>query len=147
MTMRFETIPPRELQQDVQDLITRHAELIDDDRLEDWPALFVEDCVYKIMPRENADRGMPLATIFCDSRRMLIDRVVSLRRANIYPTHHYRHVLSTARITAVEPTLIRAQTSYVVFQTRNNGETTIYNECKTLKKWTMGLIVRTSDPI
>jgi anthranilate 1,2-dioxygenase small subunit len=78
---------------------------------------------------------------------MLIDRVVSLRRANIYPTHHYRHVLSTARITAVEPTLIRAQTSYVVFQTRNNGETTIYNECKTLKKWTMGLIVRTSDPI
>lgn len=73
--MRFETIPPRELQQDVQDLITRHAELIDDDRLEDWPALFVEDCVYKIMPRENADRGMPLATIFCDSRRTISPRV------------------------------------------------------------------------
>lgn len=54
--MRFETIPPRELQHDVQDLIARHAELIDDDRLEDWPALFVEDCVYKIMSRMDESK-------------------------------------------------------------------------------------------
>lgn len=126
----FNQMSRRDLQHDVQELIARHAELIDDDRLEEWPELFVADCVYKVIPRENEDRGMPLAVIHCDSRNMLIDRVVSLRKANIYPTHFYRHVLSTARITAVEPDVIRAQTNYVVFQTRNDGHTEIYNAGK-----------------
>jgi 3-phenylpropionate/cinnamic acid dioxygenase small subunit len=29
-------------------LNTKYANCIDADRLEDWPGLFVEDCVYKI---------------------------------------------------------------------------------------------------
>lgn len=127
---RLDQMSRRDLQHDVQELIARHAELIDDDRLEEWPDLFVEDCVYNVIPRENEDRGMPLGVIYCDSRGMLIDRVVSLRKANIYPTHHYRHVLSTARITAVDGEVVRTQTSYVVFQTRNDGQTTIYNAGK-----------------
>ncbi|WP_312963886.1 nuclear transport factor 2 family protein [Stutzerimonas nitrititolerans] len=51
--MDFGKTSRRELQHDVQELIARHAELIDDDRLEEWPDLFVEDCVYKVIPREN----------------------------------------------------------------------------------------------
>lgn len=123
-------ISSHDLQQDVQDLLTLHAELIDDDRLEEWPDLFVDDCLYKVIARENEDRGLSIAAIFCDSRRMLIDRVVSLRQANIYPTHFYRHVLSQPRIVSVDGDVIRAQTNYVVFQTRSSGETRIYNSGK-----------------
>lgn len=123
-------LSPHNLQHDVQDLLTLHAELIDDDRLEEWPDLFVDDCLYKVIARENEDRGLAIAAIFCDSRRMLIDRVVSLRQANIYPTHFYRHVLSQPRIVAVDGDVIRAQTNYVVFQTRSSGETQIYNSGK-----------------
>jgi hypothetical protein len=68
----------------VMALQAEYAGLIDDDRLEDWPQLFVEDCVYKVISRENADRGMDIATIYCSSRAMLVDRVVSLRQANIF---------------------------------------------------------------
>ena len=116
-----------DLRREVEDLVALHAELIDEDRLEEWPELFTEDCVYKIIARENVDRDLPIAAIFCDSRKMLVDRVVSLRQANIYPTHHYRHILSTTRLDGDEGGVIRARTNYVVFQTRNNGETSIYN--------------------
>lgn len=37
--------------------MARHAELIDEDRLEEWPELFTQECVYKIIARENVDRG------------------------------------------------------------------------------------------
>jgi anthranilate 1,2-dioxygenase small subunit len=133
-----------DLRREVEDLVARHAELIDEDRLEEWPELFTQDCVYKIIARENVDRDLPIAAIFCDSRKMLVDRVVSLRQANIYPTHHYRHILSTTQLDppepGAEPGLIRARTNYVVFQTRNNGETSIYNAGRYLDE-----IVRDQD--
>lgn len=111
----------------VMALQAEYAELIDDDRLEEWPELFVEDCMYKVISRENADRGMEIATILCTSRAMLIDRVVSLRQANIFPVHYYRHILSTPRIKSVEGDLVIVQTNYLVLQTRNDGATTIFN--------------------
>ncbi|MDO9490054.1 MAG: aromatic-ring-hydroxylating dioxygenase subunit beta [Sphingomonadaceae bacterium] len=52
--------------------MARHAELIDEDRLEEWPELFTQECVYKIIARENVDRGLPITAIFCDSRKMLV---------------------------------------------------------------------------
>lgn len=128
--MGFEASKASDLHHDVQALLAHYVETIDDDRLEEWPGLFVEDCIYKIIPRENADRGMPVATIFCDSKGMLVDRIISLRKANIYPLHHYRHVLSPPRITTVEPEVVHVQTNYVVFQTRNDGHTSVYNAGK-----------------
>jgi anthranilate 1,2-dioxygenase small subunit len=118
----------------VMDLQAAHAELIDDDRLEEWPDLFVEDCIYKVISRENADRGLEVATMFCTSRAMLADRVVSLRQANVFPVHHYRHILSTPRIHSIEDEVIEAQTNYVVLQTRNDGSTQIFNAGKYLDR-------------
>jgi anthranilate 1,2-dioxygenase small subunit len=111
---------------EIQALQSLYVELIDDDRLEDWPDLFLEKCTYKIVSRENHDRGLELATMFCDSRGMLIDRVVSLRQANIFPNQSYRHVLSAPRIVERSADHIAVQTNFVLFQTRNEGVTTIY---------------------
>lgn len=114
----------------VEELMADYAAVIDDDRLEAWPGLFTEDCLYKVMPRENADRGLPLATIFCDSRAMLVDRVVSLRQANIFPVHHYRHILGPVGIKSTSPAGIVAETNYLVLRTRGDGETAVYNAGK-----------------
>jgi anthranilate 1,2-dioxygenase small subunit len=116
----------------VADLNAYHAELIDDDRLEEWPDLFADRCKYVAISAENHSRGMDLAAVFCDSRGMLVDRIVSLRRANIYPAHNYRHVLGPTRVISENDGLVTAQTSYVVFMTRNDGQTTIYNAGKYL---------------
>jgi anthranilate 1,2-dioxygenase small subunit len=125
--MDFDGTRRTDLHYQVTELQTEYTRLIDDDRLEEWTNLFTEDCTYKVIPRENADRNLPIATIFCDSRDMLLDRIISLRKANIYPTHHYRHILSNVRILAMEAQGIRAETSYLVLQTRNDGDTAVYN--------------------
>jgi anthranilate 1,2-dioxygenase small subunit len=107
-----------------------HAELIDDDRLEEWPELFTDDCIYKVIARENHERNLSLSAIFCDSKGMLVDRIISLRKANIFPVHSYRHILGPTRIVSEHELKITAQTNYTVFMTRADGRTEIYNSGK-----------------
>ncbi len=106
------------------------AELIDDDRLEEWPDLFEEKCKYSVISAENNNRGMSLSAVFCDSRGMLVDRIVSLRKANIFPEHSYRHILGPTRIVNADDSVLKSQTNYVVLMTRKDGRTTIYNSGK-----------------
>ena len=130
--MTFTSLTAAELHVAISALQVEYADLLDDDQLEDWPKLFTESCLYQVIARENADRGLGVAAIFCTSRAMLVDRVVSLRRANIYPLRHHRHILSTVRVLDVADESVRAQTSYLVLQTRGDGATEIYNAGKYL---------------
>jgi anthranilate 1,2-dioxygenase small subunit len=116
-----------ELQFRVERLLAAYVECIDDDRLEAWPDFFTERCVYEVVSRENADRGLALPTIYCDSTGMLRDRVVALRHANIYARHYYRHLLSNVHVKAVRADACDVQTNYVVFQTLLEGDTHVYN--------------------
>ena len=121
------TLPGPELQWRVEQLLARYVLSIDEDQLEDWPDFFVDNCVYILRSKENADRGLPVAAIFCDSKGMLIDRVVSLRHANIYEKHAYRHIVSSTVIDEVSDEVISAISNYVVYRTRTNGVTEIFN--------------------
>ena len=116
-----------ELQWRIEQLQARYVLSIDEDRLEQWPHFFVDDCCYKLQSKENAERGMPIAAIFCDSKGMLIDRVVSLRQANIYEKHSYRHIVSSVVIDGISNQIITATSNYVVYRTRTNGVTQLYN--------------------
>ena len=44
---------------------------------ERWPELFVDACVYKVIPRENFEQGFPVAVIYCESRDMLFGSVAA----------------------------------------------------------------------
>ena len=67
-------------------------------KFDEWLGLFAEECRYQVMPRENYDRGLPAALIFCDSRAMLEDRIRALREANKYNIHTDRHVIGLPRV-------------------------------------------------
>ncbi len=108
---------------EVQDAYTA---VLDEGRLEDWPAMFTEDCLYEIIPRENVDSGFPAPLMRCEGAAMLRDRVISLRHANIYETPHYRHMLSGHRITAVDGDTADMRASYVVINTSQDGDSTIF---------------------
>jgi anthranilate 1,2-dioxygenase small subunit len=107
----------------VQDSYTA---VLDEGRLEDWPALFTEDCLYEIIPRENVDSGLPAPLMRCEGAAMLRDRVISLRHANIYETPHYRHMLSGQTVTVVDDDTVQMRASYVVINTSQDGESTIF---------------------
>jgi 3-phenylpropionate/cinnamic acid dioxygenase small subunit len=75
-----------------------YAAAIDDNRLEDWPSFFTDDCFYRITTLQNHERGLPAGLVYADSRQMLADRVLSLRKANIYEAQRYRHLIGLPRV-------------------------------------------------
>jgi anthranilate 1,2-dioxygenase small subunit len=111
---------------DIYQLQERYCAALDNDRLEEWASLFTEDCLYEIVPKENVDAGLPIGVIYCDNQRMLRDRVKSLRHASIYEPHTNRHMTSGLSIHLIDPKTVQSESSYVVIQTRTNGESFVY---------------------
>jgi hypothetical protein len=68
----------------IGDLNAAYADCIDDDRLEEWPDFFVEDCRYLITDRASHEAGLRHGIIYAASKGMLADRVVAMRGANIF---------------------------------------------------------------
>lgn len=99
---------------------------LDTDRLEEWPNMFVDDCFYEIIPKENEDLGLPAPIMHCDSKRMLRDRVVSLRNANIFQPAVYRHFTSGYSIENLDDGGWAMRCSYMVINTSQLGESTVY---------------------
>jgi anthranilate 1,2-dioxygenase small subunit len=120
----------KDLRNAVEELMHAYIECIDDDRLEEWPDFFTEDCLYRVVPRENFDRDLPIALMHCDSRGMLRDRVTAHRKANLFAPHHYRHVVSAVRVTGWENEMVTARSNYAVFRTSTDpisyGTTELY---------------------
>ena len=102
-------------------LNTGYAACIDADRLEEWPEFFVEQCLYKITTADNHQRGLAAGVMFADSRAMLRDRVVALRRANIYERQRYRHVVGMPVLRDGPNGSIAAESSFIVVRTMRDG--------------------------
>ena len=105
------------------DLLAEYGALIDMAKFDEWLGLFAEECRYQIVPRENFDRGLPAALVFCDSRAMLEDRIRALREANKYNIHTDRHVIGLPRISEDG---LAIEAPFAVFQTDQEGETRLF---------------------
>jgi anthranilate 1,2-dioxygenase small subunit len=119
-------VSPIELQLAVQGLLTRYVRCIDDDRLEEWPELFTERCLYKVTTAENQAQGLPAGSIFCNSKGMLQDRVQSLRQANIYEPQRYRHLLSAIQVTSHHGDVAEVEADFLVVRIMENGSTLLF---------------------
>jgi anthranilate 1,2-dioxygenase small subunit len=107
----------------VCDMLAEYGALIDMAKFDEWLDLFAEECRYQIIPRENFDRGLPAALVFCDSRGMLEDRIRALREANKYNIHTDRHVVGLPRVFEDGLAL---EAPFAVFQTDQEGETRLF---------------------
>jgi anthranilate 1,2-dioxygenase small subunit/terephthalate 1,2-dioxygenase oxygenase component beta subunit len=110
------------LQEKIGALNADYARCIDDDRLEEWPGLFVEKCLYKITTADNHARGYEAGLIYADSRAMLQDRVSALRQANIYERQRYRHIVGL-------PALLKdgaVETPFLVVRTMRDGKMDLF---------------------
>ena len=52
-------VPARDM---IARLMMQYVHAIDNDELERFPEFFCETCLYKVQPRTNFERGLPLAT-------------------------------------------------------------------------------------
>jgi anthranilate 1,2-dioxygenase small subunit len=118
--------PDLALRQELLALQDQYIATLDTDALEQWPEMFVEDCLYEIIPKENEDLGLPAPVIHCDSKRMLRDRVVSLRNANIFQPVVYRHFISGLTVQSDDGEAVAMQSSYLVINTSQLGQSVVY---------------------
>jgi anthranilate 1,2-dioxygenase small subunit len=101
----------------IEDMFHDYAHAIDDDRVEEWPAFFTADGSYLITTRESVQRGLPMALFSCDGIGQIRDRVMALRKANIFEPHHYNHILARPRLARADNGTILARTHFVVYRT------------------------------
>ena len=103
-----------------------YARCIDDGRLESWPDYFDDPCTYKITTAANYRDALEAAIVFANSRGMLIDRVSSLREANIYERHTYRHILGAPSLLDEIEEGVRSETPFLVVRIMRDGDMDIF---------------------
>jgi 3-phenylpropionate/cinnamic acid dioxygenase small subunit len=114
------------VRQGIDELIAAYAECIDDDRLEEWPDFFVENCRYLITSRESHAAGYRHGIVYAASRGMLEDRVLALRRANIFEPHRYRHIIGPIRIGGVADGVAEVRSNFIAVRIMHDGETSLF---------------------
>jgi len=103
-----------------------YARAIDSDALEQWPAFFAEQCMYRITNVENEKEGLPAGIVYADSRAMLEDRIAALREANIYERQSYRHLLGVPLLESSDASGAVARTPFLVARIMATGETALF---------------------
>mgnify|MGYP001545108240 FL=1 len=116
-----------ETYQQVLALYADYASVVDNNEWDKWPEFFTDACIYKIQPRENFDRGFPLATLAFESKGMLKDRVYGMTETIFHGPYYQRHVVGAPRILRVDGGRIEAEANYAVFRTKPDELTTVFN--------------------
>ena len=110
----------------IDDLYARYAATLDDRRFDEWPEFFTDDCTYRIVPRENYDRGLPLATLSFESKGMLRDRVYAITETLFHEPYYTRHLIS-GLIVAVEDDGYHVRANYAVIRTKAGSLSEVYS--------------------
>jgi anthranilate 1,2-dioxygenase small subunit len=105
------------LYQEVNEFNAAYAATLDEQRLIDWVEMFTEDAFYVVISRENADHGLPVGLIYCDSKRMIHDRAFALEKTTMFAPRYLRHIIGNLQILGEAPDgAIRARANYVLVQ-------------------------------
>jgi len=121
-------------------LYADYAHVVDAGLWEQWPEFFTDDCVYRVQPRENFERGFPLATLSFESKGMLKDRAYGIRETLFHDPYYQRHVVGLPRLLRADEGRFEVEANYAVFRTKLSQLTTVYNVGRSLD-----VVVRTAE--
>jgi len=113
-------------------LYSDYASAVDSGDWDLWPGFFTDTCVYRLVPRENHERGFPLATLSFESKGMLRDRVYGIRETLFHDPYYQRHVVGAPLVRASAAGRIECEANYAVFRTKLDGPTTVFNVGRTI---------------
>ncbi len=108
------------------DLYCAYDDALNDGELERWPPLFTEACVYKVLPRDNHKRDLPVAVIYCESRAMLEDRVVALGETALYTPRIVRRITTGICLRASGDDGMHLTANFALFETTPNQPSALF---------------------
>ena len=121
-------------------LYSDYAAAVDAGDWERWPEFFTEECTYRLQPRENYDRGLPLATLAFESKGMLRDRAYSIRETLFHDPYYQRHVVGVPVIRKATEGRFECEANYAVFRTKLSDTSIVFNVGRYID-----VVVRTAD--
>ncbi len=108
-------------------LYADYASAVDSGDWDLWPEFFIDDGSYRLQPRENHERGFPLATLAFTSKRMLKDRVYGIKETLFHDPYYQRHVVGCPVVREAADGRWRCEANYAVFRTKLSDATTVFN--------------------
>ena len=108
-------------------LYADYSSAVDSGNWDLWPGFFTDECTYRLQPRENHERGFPLATLSFTSKGMLKDRIYGIRETLFHDPYYQRHVVGMPIVRSVEPGRWRCEANYAVFRTKLSDASTVFN--------------------
>jgi 3-phenylpropionate/cinnamic acid dioxygenase small subunit len=123
----FRTLNRRDLRLALEELYAAYVACLDEERFEEWPEFFTEDALYRIVPRENFERGLPIALVHCESKGYLQDRVVAIRQTSVYAPRYLRRLMSNIRILGWQDDRLEVRINYAAFETLRDELTRVFS--------------------
>ena len=112
----------------LQHFYASYAACLDAGSYAEWPDYFTENCLYRIVPRENFEMGLPLATLSLTSRAMLVDRVYGIESTIFHAPYYQRHVIGPLLIATSEALdTFAVEANYCVFRTKRDMPSEVFN--------------------
>ena len=99
---------------------------LDEGRWDEWPEFFLDDCLYRLMPRENYTQGLDLCIILCESKGMLRDRVASITDTSTYGPRSLRNYVSGLRVRGRTGEAVETESSFLVVETLNDQPSRVF---------------------
>lgn len=121
-------------------LYADYASALDQADWDRWPEFFIDECSYRLQPRENHERGFPLATLSFESKGMLKDRVYAIRDTLFHDPYYQRHVVGAPLVRKVENGRIHSEANYAVFRTKLSELSSVFNVGRSIDE-----VVRTPE--
>jgi anthranilate 1,2-dioxygenase small subunit len=105
------------LHHEIHNFNAAYAAALDEQRLTDWVEMFTDDAFYVVISRENADKGLPVGLIYCDSKAMIYDRAFALEKTAMFAPRYLRHIIGNLQVLEQNghPS-IRARANYALIQ-------------------------------
>jgi anthranilate 1,2-dioxygenase small subunit len=86
------------LHHEIHNFNAAYAAALDEQRLTDWVEMFTDDAFYVVISRENADKGLPVGLIYCDSKAMIYDRAFALEKTAMFAPRYLRHIIGNLQV-------------------------------------------------
>jgi p-cumate 2,3-dioxygenase subunit beta len=119
-----------ELRIRIEDYLIHEAALLDEWRLDEWLALFAEDCRY-LVPNLTGDPYVPPSNtlyLIADDSHHLAQRIKRLGKNTAhseYPRSRTRRLISNVRILEQSPERLKVQSGFITYRT-SHGITDTY---------------------
>jgi 3-phenylpropionate/cinnamic acid dioxygenase small subunit len=115
------------LRAELEDLYALYAERLDEGPLDAWPELFLADASYRVVTRENVERGMPLALLSCDSRAAIEDRIYAVANTSFTVPRRTRHLVAGIRCPEPLATPLQVEANFAVYESLHDEMSRVHS--------------------